>query len=33
VISAYARVEWVELEELEPTARGEAGFGSTGIVR
>jgi dUTP pyrophosphatase len=33
VISAYARVEWAETSELEPTTRGEAGFGSTGIVR
>ena len=33
VISAHARVEWVETLELESTARGEAGFGSTGIAR
>jgi dUTP pyrophosphatase len=32
VIAAYARVEWVETADLEPTARGEAGFGSTGFV-
>ncbi len=33
VIAAYARVEWIETADLEPTARGEAGFGSTGFVR
>ncbi len=33
VIAAVTRVEWVETADLEPTARGEAGFGSTGLVR
>ena len=33
VIAPVARVEWAETTDLGPTARGEAGFGSTGIVR
>jgi dUTP diphosphatase len=33
VIAPVARVEWAETTDLGATARGEAGFGSTGIVR
>ena len=29
-LEAYNRVEFVEVEEFEPTERGESGFGSTG---
>jgi dUTP diphosphatase len=32
VIAACVRVEWHEAAELEPTARGARGFGSTGFV-
>jgi dUTP pyrophosphatase len=31
VIHRYARVEWVEVESLEETARGRGGFGHTGV--
>ena len=31
VIQRYARVEWVEVENLEETARGGGGFGHTGV--
>lgn len=31
VLSAYARAEFTEVEELEETERGSGGFGSTGI--
>jgi len=31
VIQRYARVEWVEVEDLEKTARGGGGFGHTGV--
>ncbi len=31
VIQRYARVEWVEVENLEVTARGGGGFGHTGV--
>ncbi len=31
VIAKYEQAEWVEVEELETTARGEGGFGSTGV--
>ncbi len=31
VISQHARAEWVEVEALSDTERGEGGFGSTGI--
>ncbi len=30
VIAKHERAEWVEVEELSETARGEGGFGSTG---
>jgi len=30
VIAQHARVEWVEVEELDETERGEGGFGHTG---
>ncbi len=33
VIAAYNRVEWQTVETLDTTARGEAGFGSTGIKK
>ena len=33
VIAPVTQVEWAETGDLEPTARGVAGFGSTGIVR
>lgn len=31
VIARYERVEWDEVAELNPTERGEGGFGSTGV--
>lgn len=31
VIAAYARVAWDEVAELPASARGEGGFGSTGL--
>lgn len=31
VVAAYARVEWRQVEQLDATARGAGGFGSTGI--
>jgi len=31
VIHRYARVEWEEVESLDETARGEGGFGHTGV--
>jgi dUTP pyrophosphatase len=31
VIAPYTRAEWQEVEALEETARGEGGFGSTGL--
>lgn len=30
VIARYERVDWVEVEDLDDTARGSGGFGSTG---
>lgn len=30
VISKHERAEWIEVEELSETSRGEGGFGSTG---
>ena len=30
VLAQYERIEWVEVEELSETERGEGGFGSTG---
>lgn len=30
VIHRYARVEWIEVDELSDTRRGEGGFGHTG---
>lgn len=32
VVQRYARVEWVEVENLEETARGGGGFGHTGVT-
>ena len=31
VIAKHERAEWAEVEELSETARGEGGFGSTGV--
>ena len=31
VIAKHERAEWVEVEELSETDRGEGGFGSTGV--
>ena len=31
VIAKHDRAEWTEVEELSETARGEGGFGSTGV--
>ena len=31
VVASYARVEWNETASLDTTARGAAGFGSTGL--
>jgi len=31
VIARHDRAEWTEVEELSETARGEGGFGSTGV--
>ena len=31
VIAKHERAEWVEVEELSETSRGDGGFGSTGI--
>lgn len=31
VIAKYEQIDWVEVEELNETERGEGGFGSTGV--
>ena len=31
VIAKHERAEWIEVEELSETSRGEGGFGSTGV--
>jgi dUTP pyrophosphatase len=31
VIAKHERAEWIEVEELTDTSRGEGGFGSTGV--
>lgn len=31
VIAKHERAEWVEVQELSETSRGEGGFGSTGV--
>lgn len=31
VIAKHERADWVEVEELSETSRGEGGFGSTGV--
>lgn len=31
IVQRYARVEWVEVESLDETARGGGGFGHTGL--
>lgn len=30
VVASYTRIQWDDVDTLEPTARGEGGFGSTG---
>lgn len=31
IIAKHERAEWIQVEELSETARGEGGFGSTGV--
>ena len=31
VIAKHERAEWIEVNELSETSRGEGGFGSTGV--
>jgi dUTP pyrophosphatase len=31
VIAQHERAEWIEVQELSETSRGEGGFGSTGV--
>jgi dUTP pyrophosphatase len=31
VIAKHERAEWIEVQELSETSRGEGGFGSTGV--
>ena len=31
VVAEHKRVEWEDAQELSQTARGEGGFGSTGL--
>ena len=31
IIAKHDRAEWIEVQELSETARGEGGFGSTGV--
>ena len=31
IISKHERAEWIEVQELNETSRGEGGFGSTGV--
>jgi dUTP pyrophosphatase len=31
IIARHERAEWIEVEELSVTSRGEGGFGSTGV--
>lgn len=31
IIAKHERAEWIEVEELSQTSRGEGGFGSTGV--
>lgn len=31
IIAKHERAEWIEVEELSETTRGEGGFGSTGV--
>lgn len=33
IIASYARASWKQVENLEASARGEGGFGSTGTAR
>jgi len=31
IIAQHERAEWIAVEELSETSRGEGGFGSTGV--
>jgi dUTP pyrophosphatase len=31
IIAQHERAEWIEVETLSETSRGEGGFGSTGV--
>ena len=31
IIAKHERAEWIEVQELTETSRGEGGFGSTGV--
>ena len=31
IIAKHERAEWIEVQELSVTSRGEGGFGSTGV--
>ena len=33
VLSKFEKIEFIEVDELSPTKRGEGGFGSTGVKR
>jgi len=33
VIAKHERVEWIQVEELETSQRGEGGFGSSGVAK
>jgi len=33
VLSKFEKIEFIEVDELSPTRRGEGGFGSTGVKR
>ena len=32
VIAKYEQAEWISVEQLDTTQRGDGGFGSTGII-
>jgi dUTP pyrophosphatase len=31
IIAKHERADWIEVQELSETSRGEGGFGSTGV--
>jgi dUTP pyrophosphatase len=31
IVAKHERIEWIEVEELSETSRGQGGFGSTGV--